>query len=601
MARGKIGKDVVLSLYPDALTATYCVPPIHFNRVAYVRDTVADQPVLVLQGTSGRADVSSQSGGADVSSQSGRADVSSQHVSSQSDRADVSSQFGTADIASRSGRADVFSQSAPAAFSQPASGAYTTAAAGPGFTAAAAVVQPASTGPCPAATSTGPTVTTSCHTAELAFEAHTSTSHEPTAAWAGPTSTSFCPTPAEAHTDSSSNSCRPAASSTSFTATTSCHITKSAEAHTASTSHAPAASWTGPTAPTTCPTPAEAHTDSSSTSHGPSASSTGPAATTSRHTVAAAHTDSSSASHSLTVSSTSATAAAACRMAACTAHTHTASSSHSTSCAERRETVSRSSAETCDTAVRAVKNAESRETATSCEESKLNAVQRSLNPARGRKGKKKSRATQDYTASSSGSSAKTGRQRPGGALYSLWTQESPQHASSKPSFAQSNTVQEDFAQNHVLVNLQELGRHRREPMFILSQFSFDDYLKRSARLPGGEELPRSSDLEISYRRGDFDVLVIHRHYGILVGELKSVGWYEAAVSRSQAETDADVARRLEKAVVQLEKSERVMKHLLSDVVQTLTVRKTLILPYVSRARLLDILLMHPDLGSVSEL
>ena len=238
------------------------------------------------------------------------------------------------------------------------------------------------------------------------------------------------------------------------------------------------------------------------------------------------------------------------------------------------------------------------DSATSCEESKLNAVQRSLNPARGRKGKKKSRATENYTASSSGSSAKTGRQRPGGALYSLWTQESPQHASSKPSFSQSNTVQEDFAQNHVLVNLQELGRHRREPMFILSQFSFDDYLKRSARLPGGEELPRSSDLEISYRRGDFDV---HRHYGILVGELKSVGWYEAAVSRSQAEGDADVARRLEKAVVQLEKSERVMRHLLNDVVQTLTVRKTLILPYVSRARLLDILLMYPDLGSVREL
>ena len=33
-------RSFILSLYPDALLRTYCVPPEHFNRVPYDRDTV---------------------------------------------------------------------------------------------------------------------------------------------------------------------------------------------------------------------------------------------------------------------------------------------------------------------------------------------------------------------------------------------------------------------------------------------------------------------------------------------------------------------------------------------------------------------------------
>ena len=33
-------RDIIRSLYPDALRRTYCVPPDHFNRVPYDRDTV---------------------------------------------------------------------------------------------------------------------------------------------------------------------------------------------------------------------------------------------------------------------------------------------------------------------------------------------------------------------------------------------------------------------------------------------------------------------------------------------------------------------------------------------------------------------------------
>ena len=35
-------RSIVTSLYPDALRRTYCVPPVHFNRVPYDKDTVPD-------------------------------------------------------------------------------------------------------------------------------------------------------------------------------------------------------------------------------------------------------------------------------------------------------------------------------------------------------------------------------------------------------------------------------------------------------------------------------------------------------------------------------------------------------------------------------
>ena len=48
-------REVVTSLYPAALSRTYCVPPVHFSRVPYVREIVpgTDQPAFVLGRPSG--------------------------------------------------------------------------------------------------------------------------------------------------------------------------------------------------------------------------------------------------------------------------------------------------------------------------------------------------------------------------------------------------------------------------------------------------------------------------------------------------------------------------------------------------------------------
>ena len=184
--------------------------------------------------------------------------------------------------------------------------------------------------------------------------------------------------------------------------------------------------------------------------------------------------------------------------------------------------------------------------------------------------------------------------------YSLWTLQSNRENSSKPSVVQSNNIQDDFAQNHVVHNLRELGRRHKETMFILSQYSFDDYLKWSTgkrKGVGHSHLKRPADLETGFRRGDFDVLVIHRRHGVLLGEVKSVGWNQD-IQSSADQADDDIARRVERAVVQLHKSETVIRYLLDDVMPALVVRKTLFLPYVSTARLQRVLSTRQDLAKV---
>lgn len=137
-------------------------------------------------------------------------------------------------------------------------------------------------------------------------------------------------------------------------------------------------------------------------------------------------------------------------------------------------------------------------------------------------------------------------------------------------------------------------------MFILSQVNFGNYLNKPAYAAAAAQLPQPRTLKTKDRRGDFDILLIHRHYGILVGELKSVGSEQPGLSKTPAEAEADVAKRVERAIEQLNKSERVVKHLVNDVESNLTVRKTLFLPYASSIQLQRALAARPALEEVSK-
>ncbi|KAK7106745.1 uncharacterized protein [Littorina saxatilis] len=165
----------------------------------------------------------------------------------------------------------------------------------------------------------------------------------------------------------------------------------------------------------------------------------------------------------------------------------------------------------------------------------------------------------------------------------MWAEEPEPHL--PPVGMQESDLRDDFAQNHVMLNLQELGDSRHEAMFILSQLQFGSYLNESAYAAAAKQLPRPKDLPQRDRQGDFDFLLIHRQHGILVGELKSVGKNQGVSNQSHPPADPDLADKVERAVKQLDKSERMVRHLVSDIGPGMTVKKTLFLPYVSSAQL----------------
>ncbi|XP_070203630.1 uncharacterized protein [Littorina saxatilis] len=133
---------------------------------------------------------------------------------------------------------------------------------------------------------------------------------------------------------------------------------------------------------------------------------------------------------------------------------------------------------------------------------------------------------------------------------------------------QQANIQADFAQQHVLHNLQQLGDSGNEVMFVVSELNFKDYLnkpfyaKHTGKLPKPANLPK--ELRHHGKQGDFDILVIHRQYGIMIGEIKSVGKTEA----SQADTV--VVKVIDKAVKQLDKCEVNARHMVSDIAPGLT-------------------------------
>ncbi|KAK7107741.1 hypothetical protein V1264_015606 [Littorina saxatilis] len=135
-----------------------------------------------------------------------------------------------------------------------------------------------------------------------------------------------------------------------------------------------------------------------------------------------------------------------------------------------------------------------------------------------------------------------------------------------------------------------------EVMFVLSQLKFTSYLGEPCFAAAAQNFPRSVDLRKQKQdRGDFDVLVIHRHYGLLAAEIKSVGTLFTGKPESQEKEDIILVRRLNKIIKQLKRSGDVLRHLTSDIHDQLRVTKTLMLPNIAAAQLRRVLEDDPKL------
>lgn len=176
---------------------------------------------------------------------------------------------------------------------------------------------------------------------------------------------------------------------------------------------------------------------------------------------------------------------------------------------------------------------------------------------------------------------------------------------------QHSDVADDAAVEHTLSCLRALSDHRRESMMVICGLDFGRYLDKDADRGGvvdpisaaaSDKLPRPATMkERSQRRGDFDVLIVHPEHGLIVGEVKSVGADASSKMRvGDVSGLAVVAKRVGKALRQLNKARDVLNHLTSDVVvvPAVKVTKTLILPFVTSAQLRQAVLSDRQLEQV---
>ncbi|XP_025092631.1 uncharacterized protein LOC112563103 isoform X3 [Pomacea canaliculata] len=158
-------------------------------------------------------------------------------------------------------------------------------------------------------------------------------------------------------------------------------------------------------------------------------------------------------------------------------------------------------------------------------------------------------------------------------------------------------VRDDLATQRVLFCLQKMAERNGEVMVGMSQLRFGQYLGEPCYAAAATQLPVAASLPAkeSQRVGDFDVLLIHRHYGFVVCEVKALGDNMQRLGMSQSEIDNNIKKRLAEAISQLNKAEVMLSHLVSNNVSNLRIRKTIAVPNLTAIQVQQAILSDPQL------
>ncbi|XP_025112855.1 uncharacterized protein LOC112575309 [Pomacea canaliculata] len=158
----------------------------------------------------------------------------------------------------------------------------------------------------------------------------------------------------------------------------------------------------------------------------------------------------------------------------------------------------------------------------------------------------------------------------------------------RPSF-QNSDLRDDAVCQRVFFCLETMSKQHNEVLVAISQLSFGQYLGEphfaaaAVCLPLPANLP--SALPRHWKRGDFDVLLIHRQYGLVVCEVKAFGDNTQTLSMSQQEINKNIGKKLKQAVSQLDKAEAMLSHLVSDIAPGLRITKTIAFPNLTAHQL----------------
>ncbi|XP_025111731.1 uncharacterized protein LOC112574719 [Pomacea canaliculata] len=183
-------------------------------------------------------------------------------------------------------------------------------------------------------------------------------------------------------------------------------------------------------------------------------------------------------------------------------------------------------------------------------------------------------------------SVKTNEERHEDGSHSNHRVKSPPEAAvafiSQLGAVQDSDIRYDAAMRQVLFCLQKLSRKTREVLVGITRLHFGQYLSEPCFAVAAAQLPRASSLSPnlpqSWKQGEFDVLLIHRHYGLVVCNVISFGDITNDLKMSQQDIDNNIRKKLRDAVSQLNKAEAMLSHLVSDIAPGLRITKTIAFP-----------------------
>ncbi|XP_025113686.1 uncharacterized protein LOC112575842 isoform X2 [Pomacea canaliculata] len=152
----------------------------------------------------------------------------------------------------------------------------------------------------------------------------------------------------------------------------------------------------------------------------------------------------------------------------------------------------------------------------------------------------------------------------------------------QPPRVQDSDLRDDAAMQRLLLCLQKLCEDNKEVMVGLTQLQFGEYLGEPCYAAAAAQLPLAANLPSvlprNWKQGDFDVLLIHRHFGLVICEVKAFGDNIKALNMTKDDKDKNIRKKLKEAMAQLDKAEAMLSHLVSDVAKNLPITKTIAFP-----------------------
>lgn len=188
---------------------------------------------------------------------------------------------------------------------------------------------------------------------------------------------------------------------------------------------------------------------------------------------------------------------------------------------------------------------------------------------------------------------------------------------------QRSDINDDDALQRVLYSLRKFSKVHNEVFVCLSQFPFGSYLGEPSFTPAVAHLPLPSNLpqeqSWSWRRGDFDVLIIHKNYGFVIIEVKAVKYKKQSLEDERdphtnsslqgggdentdtplEDTREKVIQKLKAAAAQLNKGEAMLSHLVKDIAPKVSITKIIACPNLETHEIQSVLSHSNSLEQVS--